>query len=343
MSVANVAIFQLTFNPMLIRRPAGSLLDNKIYHSTKPSLYHKVVTGSHIVMDKIAPLKSSEVPETFAIFKMFLSFIEKGWVEMNDRVNIEAFQSSRGHIFSYICHQNDRKQIDRIDFLLDSDASLEEIDNLLDDFLRKTDITNLSLVFQVNLQSRHFDYFFQGVNQRIGLKYSENQDLFDHQMFIAPPSTPEEIFVPEGYILGSLLEVHVEVISAQWALDIGFPKASKGMMSRVMENIVQRPCFGIFAESDEKTPVAWLCLYSGGDAGMLHVREGHRGKGLARILLRNTLKVVQDAHGMECRLHACVKNDNTASLNLLLSEGWDLQPYNCKKFFFDKFSPMPFQ
>ena len=294
-------------------------------------------------MEKIAPLKSSEVPETLAIFKMCLSFIEQGWLEVNGKVAVETYRSSMGHIFSSICHRNDMKQTDRVDFLIDNDASLGEIDNFLDDFISKNDLGNFAWALQMNLQSPYFDYFFDGVNQRIGSKYGENHDLFDHKMLIAPSSKPEEISVPQGYILGPLSEIHAEAISPQWAMDIGIPKESKIVVYMVTQCIAQRPCFGIFAESDTKRPVAWLSLYSGGDAGMLHVREGHRGKGLARILLRNTLKVVQDAHGMECRLHACVKNDNTASLNLLLSEGWDLQPYNCKKFFFDKFSPMPFQ
>ena len=288
-------------------------------------------------MEKFAALKSSEIPEKFSIFKMHLGFLERGWLKKN-YVSVETYQSSMGHIYSCILHRDEAKQIERMDYLIDDAATLEEIDVFLDEVLTDKNIANLSGWIQMNLQSKHFDYVFNDVNKRIGSKYGDDPEKWDHNILIAPVSKPEEIAVPQGYTLGPLLECHVESITARWELDTGIsmkkisPDSSKSIT--VMTNITQRPSFGIFTESEPSTPIAWIAVYPGGCVGMLHVLEGHQRKGLARILIRNTLRVIQNTYGMSYRAHTCAKRVNIPSLNLFLSEGWELQPYCNKKMFF---------
>ena len=286
-----------------------------------------------MVMEKVTPLTSADVSEKSSIFKTHLSFIEKDWLKMHDNVIIDTYQSLTNHIFSTILHLTSDKQVSSCDFLIDNEASLEEIDDFLEKVLDDNTITNLAWLFTTNLQSKHFDYVLENIKQRFDGKHSENTLRFDHNMFISPTSKPKEMTVPQGYMLGPLLEAHAEVMTTQWALDIGFGK-DFNLKHIVLANITERPCFGIFTESDPTTPIAWLCLYSGGSISMLHVKEAHRGRGLARILVRNILKRVQETHGMECQVHACVKKGNAASMGLLLSEGWQLQPFNYKKMFF---------
>jgi GNAT superfamily N-acetyltransferase len=285
------------------------------------------------MIEKTASLKAAEVPEKFSIFKMHLSFMEKGWLKTNDNLLTETYRSLTGHVFSIIREKFSGKEICCADFLIDDEASLEEIDVFLDAVLSDDDVANLAWFFQIDLQSKYFCHVLGSVTKRIGSNYAEDHKKFDHFMFIAPASKPTKLILPTGYKINSLVEDHVETITSQWALDNGQTNR-EDLVIMVMDNITKRPCFGIFTESDFETPIAWICIYSDGEVGMLHVKERHRGKGLARVLLRQSLKVVQETHGMECRAHANVEKNNTASKNLLLSEGWELQPYNYKKIFF---------
>ena len=214
---------------------------------------------------------------------------------------------------------------------------MEEIGLFLDEVLNNKNEANFSSWFIMNIQTRYCDYIVKGVIQRVGFHFGEDPSKFSHNMVTGPASKPVQITVPQGYTLGPLLEDHADGIAKQWALDIGFGDASyDSLQSMVLANITQRPCFGIFTKSDPTNPIAWLGVYGGGSIGQLHVKECHRGRGLARILLRNTLKIIQNIHGIECRIHACAEKTNTASLNLLLSEGWQLQPFNHKIILFRK-------
>ena len=77
-------------------------------------------------------------------------------------------------------------------------------------------------------------------------------------------------------------------------------------------NITERPGSGIFTvESKGTEPIGWLSIYNTGFTGQLHVIEEHQRRGLARALIRHAV--------------------NTVSSNLLLSEGWELQPVNYKR------------
>lgn len=282
-------------------------------------------------MEKIAPIKSTDVPKEFSIFKLHLSCFEKGWT--GDKVKTETYRSKTDRLFSVIRHLDEREHITRTDMLIDDEASLEEIDGWLDEVLSESNVGKLGWMYQVNLQSRNFEYVIKSIEKRIGGTHKEDRKKFDHFMFLAPISMPENMAVPQGYLLEPLSECHAEPVAVQWALDIEY-FGIMNLTGHVLKNIVERPSFGIFTATESKDLVAWLCFYKGGAAGMLHVREGHRGRGLARVLLRHTLAVVREVHGEDCRVHVCVKKDNTSSFKLFMSEGWELQPVNYKKMFF---------
>ena len=291
-------------------------------------------------MEKITHLSSSEIPEKFSIFKMHLCFIEKGWIKKNDRVRVETYKSLTGHLFSCIFNRDDSQQIERMDFLIEDDVTTEEIDLFLNEILTEKNIENLAGWIQMNLQSKNFDYVFKEINKRIGFGYGEDSNKWNHNIFLAPTCKQMEIAVPQGYQLGPLHACHVEMITSQWAQDIGISEENSNpdssLASVVMSNISNRPSYGIFTKGEPSKLVAWVAVYPGGCVGMLHVAADHRRRGLARILVRRTLKVIQDTHGMSYRAHTCAFKTNTQSCNLFLSEGWELQPYNYKKMFFRK-------
>lgn len=290
-------------------------------------------------MEKISrTINSSEIPEELFIFKTHLTFIEKGWLPLDGNVVVESFQSSTGQIYSSIIHHEDEKKIIiKIDFYIDDNATLKDIDLFLNKVLSGKNEANFGEWFVMNFQTRYFDYIVTGVSQRLGFHFEGDPKKWNHNLFAAPASKPDQISVPQGYILGPLLEGHTAVITTQWALDIGFKnKDDSTLHSMVLAEITQRPCFGIFSQSDPATLIAWLTVNGGGSIGKLHVKESHRRRGLARILVRHTLKTVQDIHGVECRVHSCAKKDNTASMGLFLSEGWQLQPFNYKIILFRK-------
>ena len=283
-------------------------------------------------MEKISNLKSADVPEEFCIFKTQLSLIEKGWLK--GTYTIETFRTSNSHIFSMIRNKNVNNQIDRYSFFIDNEATFNEMDDFLAEVIKSDDLVNLAWYFKILVQSKHIDYFLQKIEEKLAKSHKQDPKRFGHHMFIAPASKPAEMSVPQGYILGPLLKSHVDTVTEQWAADTGFTTVSDDMVHIVQENIAERPSFGVFTESDPQTPIAWCSMYGGSSLAMLHVKDGHRGKGLARILLRSMLKIAQEVHGIECRLHTCVHKDNLASQKLFLSEGWEIQPVNYKKIYF---------
>ena len=283
-------------------------------------------------MDKVNNLKSADVPEEFCIFKTQLSFIEKEWLK--GTYTIETLRSSNSHLFSMIRNKNVKNQIDRCSFLFDNDATFDEIDGFLAEVFKSDDLVNLAWYYKVMVQSKHMNYVLQKIEEKLASSHKRDPKRFDHHMFIAPASKPKEMSVPQGYIIGPLLKSHVGTVTEQWAADTGFTTVSDDMVHIVQENIAERPSFGVFTESDPQTPIAWCSMYGESALGMIHVKKGHRGKGLARILIRSVLKIAQEVHGIECRLHTCVHKDNLASQKLFLSEEWEIQPVNYKKIYF---------
>ena len=291
-------------------------------------------------MEKIATLKSSELSENQFLFKINLSFIEKGWLGIDPRnVVTDTYKSSSGHIFSSIVHFNSTQFIERIIFLIDDKAPMKEIYIFLETFFGgKRELSFSGYGIEINLQSRFADYVAGYFGRKTDYNYDEDPSKWHHDMFVSPASAPGEITVPQGYVLGPLQQCHVELIAQQWARDVGLEHVDLNdpnfgwIRSLVLANITDRPCSGIFTdESSGTVPIAWLSIYGGGSIGQLHVLEEHRRKGLARVLIRHTLKTIQETHGIDCRLHACVSKGNTVSSNLLLSEGWELQPQNYKR------------
>ena len=301
------------------------------------------------LMEKIDTLKSSELSDKQFLFKINLSFIEKGWLgKNNNNVITDTYKSLSGHIFSSIVHFTKDQLIERIILLIDDKAPLNEIDVFLDKVVGGEGKLSGDLGYQIelNLQSRYADYVVEYFARKTDYNYGEDPVMWHHEMFVAPATTPGEITVPQGYVLGPLKLFHVEYIAQQWARNMGLRHVDLDdpnfgwIRSTVSANITERPCCGIFTDENCGTaPIAWLSIYGSGSIGQLHVLEEHRGKGLARALIRHTLKTIQNIHGMESRAHATVrkgKNRNIASFNLFSSEGWELQPVNHMRMLFCK-------
>ncbi|KAL5247881.1 hypothetical protein ACHWQZ_G017152 [Mnemiopsis leidyi] len=190
----------------------------------------------------------------------------------------------------------------------------------------------------VSLQSQHFDHLFGVIEKKLDTKYREEPSLFKHKMFKAPLSEPEDISVPQGYILGPLQLTCADLIATQWAEDLELNTNEDTplsiLRSTVLANINERPGFGIYKEEDPRLPVAWITMYSGGELGMLHVVKEHRRRKLGRVLLREMLGALRAALGEDLQTHCFVKSHNRSCQDLLLSEGWREQQYNNKRMYF---------
>ena len=298
-------------------------------------------------MEKIIPLRSSEIPKDKTLFKLQLKFIEEGWTK--EDCTVQFFRSKKGNIFGIIFNLDKQGLIEGpfgIILYIDDNANITEVNTFLQDHLLcEGNLERFSKqVVGIALQSSKFyEYVLKRIEEKIGSSYREEHSIFKHKMFKSPEESMVDIPMPQGYKIGPLLESHINFIVKYWAIDIELhsdPDTPAENFSDfpfrpiAVSNITERPGFGVFSESDPVTPVAWAAFYPGGDLGMLHVLEEHRGKKLGRIILRHMLKVLREAHGSDYRTQGFVKLHNVASLNLLLSEGWEEQPYNNKRVFF---------
>ncbi|CAL4245574.1 unnamed protein product [Meganyctiphanes norvegica] len=70
---------------------------------------------------------------------------------------------------------------------------------------------------------------------------------------------------------------------------------------------------------DEELPLAWMTVKHWGDLGLMMTHEQHRRRGLGSLLIQATAKLAEH-HGYVG--HACARDYNTASKNLMAQLGW---------------------
>ena len=106
----------------------------------------------------------------------------------------------------------------KIDFYIADNATLEDIDLFLNKVLSGKNEANFGNWFVINFQTRYSDYIVTAVSQQLGFHFEGVPKKWNHNFFAAPASKPDQVSVPQGYILGPLLVGHA-VITTQWALD----------------------------------------------------------------------------------------------------------------------------
>ncbi len=120
---------------------------------------------------------------------------------------------------------------------------------------------------------------------------------------------------PEGYVLGSLEECHIEEVSVEWHR---MDRDKK--ISLFTEAIKQHHSVGIFptcrSGKIDKSPVGWCLQYPSGFFGHLFVHEEHRRKGLAKILVQRLCCLIKGDGEIPLTF---VAKDNVKSLSLFQS------------------------
>ena len=288
-------------------------------------------------MKNIAALTSSMITGNNSSFKLQLRLLEEHWSK--GRFIKEFYCADVGTVYGHIFTLDNEEFISTINLYFGDNANTTEVCNFLDETFSERNLNRFCKNFvSVSLQSPHFDLIFKVIETKLGKKYKEENSIFAHKMFKAPLTVPEKIPVPQGYILGPLQLSCVESIVQQWAKDLELNTSDDTpvniLRSTVVANIQERPGIGLYKEGESGLPVAWITMYSGGELGMLHVVKEHRRRKLARILLREMLRVVREALGQDSRTHCFVKLHNTDCQRLLHSEGWVEQQYNNKRMFF---------
>lgn len=133
----------------------------------------------------------------------------------------------------------------------------------------------------------------------------------------------KRITLPPGYRHGGLGEAHVQFLGRQWIKDLDVTPSSldhkEQFRSLVRDNILKRPSVAIFNDQG-KDPVAWMTTYQDGYGGQLHVDDAHRGRGLARLCVRELFKKTHSLTGSGYPVSIGMENE--ASRGLFTSEGW---------------------
>ena len=84
--------------------------------------------------------------------------------------------------------------------------------------------------------------------------------------------------------------------------------------------IKERPSVGVFVDGQPDMPIAWCLMYEAGGLGPIYVMAEHRGKALARLMVREIQRRVEEVHG--ARPFTLIADENMASQGLFCSEGW---------------------
>eukprot|EP00116_Pleurobrachia_bachei_P002862 sb/3463124/ len=139
--------------------------------------------------------------------------------------------------------------------------------------------------------------------------------------YLAPSLARPGMPLPVGYILAPLQQSHVDHIVHHWKLSEGKEGRSETQL-RIMANsgIKERPSVGVFVDGKPDLPVAWCLMYQAGGLGPIYVMSEHRGKALARLMVREIHMRVEDVHGVPP--FAMIADSNVASHGLFCSEGW---------------------
>ncbi|XP_064400353.1 uncharacterized protein LOC135346600 [Halichondria panicea] len=126
--------------------------------------------------------------------------------------------------------------------------------------------------------------------------------------------TVEPMTCPEGYVLRSLEECHIEEVSVEWSYMDRDKKIS--LFTQIVK---QQHSVGIFPTCSgkiDKSPVGWCLQYPSGFFGHLFVNEEHRRKGLAKVLVQHICCLIEEDGEVPL---AFVERDNIKSLSLFRS------------------------
>lgn len=133
-------------------------------------------------------------------------------------------------------------------------------------------------------------------------KYIFTRDVFDS-------SFPHDL--PEGYTFGKLGDTHYDLVR------------SRTRIYRSDESLRHMHGVGVYRTDQTKEPIGWAFISLDGSLATLHVEPGHRGKGLAVQLAKETMR--RGDGGGDGYAHTDVDLENSASRRVMEKIGGQLK------------------
>ena len=114
-------------------------------------------------------------------------------------------------------------------------------------------------------------------------------------------------------------DAHIEklgVSEADFVFD-NYDEKDTSSANEIKKYIEKRPAYGYY---EEGKLIGWVLVHVDGQIGVLHVLKEYRGRGIAKKLMRTiTNDVIKSGRIPGCE----IKRDNTASINVITSLGYE--------------------
>ena len=293
-------------------------------------------------MRKIAEPNLDDIPDEYPVFKIQLAFYKVQWFNNCDSVSIEGYENKKGNKFYAIIVHNKIEEdplqsFKSINLLIQNEYSKDDASDFMDFICNERIKKFYSFINATRFlcQSVHRDLAVQKFEESVSKYIHQRLDLFDHNMMIAPCDIKPVPSLPTGYSIRVLEACYASFIAPYWANDMNYIIDNDTKLEFFTNILIEdmnseRPRYVIFHEKSSN-PVAWIKAYFDGAFGSLHVVEEHRGKGLARILIRTLVRNIIDVCGVPPFANCLL--ENSPSIGLLKSEGFEVQPLNYIRFF----------
>ena len=293
---------------------------------------------------KVSPVTSKEVDEGFNIFKLQVSLHELGWYNPDQESHVETYITQDNQKFSFvlILRKADtgcggiKIHVRLLNIYLGDDAR-ESSAKMFIQFVISERLQNIQLdrdMFRLQCESDHRDLVTALFDEAYPeFKKDSNDDLeLVICNFPQDKNTLPSAELPQGYVIQPSISTHRDMILSLWmrSINVGINGTHVEIFRDIMlkDLASKRPCFSIIHDSE---PVAWIKSYFDGSIGSLYVLKEHRGKGLARILIRSIVKAFMNACG--AIPYANILSENSPSINLFISEGFSKHPIGITSFY----------
>ena len=295
-------------------------------------------------MKKIAEPNLDDIPDEYPVFKIQLAFYKVQWFNDCYSVSVEGYENKKGNKFYaiFVCYKIEKdplQSVKSINLLIRNECIKDDVSDFMD-FICKDRVKKFYSFINATrflCQSVHRDLAVQKFEESVSKYIHQRLDLFDHNMMIAPCDIKPVPSLPAGYSIQVLEACHASFIAPYWTKNLNVIIDDNAQLDTFIDILIEdmtskRPRYAIFHEKSS-SPVAWIKAYFDGAIGSLHVLEEHRGQGLARILIRTLVRNIVDVCGVPP--FANCHFENNPSIRLLKSEGFEVQPQNYMRLFWN--------
>ena len=271
---------------------------------------------------------SNEINSSARLFKLQLMVIEGGLISAKSYATLsysDAYSASYCAVLTYVAGH-----VHVINIYISPNAEAVAVDEFRDILCQKLCQDGLALYCKYIDESAFRESLLQRIVEAVSpdhviWKYWERFDSY-----ILNKEKGGDLEIGKGLEIRRLNDLMTEKLS-DCHYKSTFEDETQFFHALVGENFTERPSFGVF--DGGSLPVSWVTLYQNGSIGMMHTAPEYRRRGLARALVRHTIKEV-------CRLYnsgtvpisCCIMEETSASQTLFTSEGFVKQKVNSQSF-----------